>query len=343
MLRDYLQKVMARQDLSAMEMDALLEQLTGSDVSFAQAGAILAALQMKGESVSELVGGAEMLRRHATFIDCGGREVVDVVGTGGDGGVSFNISTTSAIVAAGAGVVIAKHGNRAVSGKCGAADVLAELGFDLAVSPAAMETCICTHGIGFMFAQKMHPHLGKVAPLRRELGIRTIFNMLGPLCNPAGATRMVVGVYAARLTELYANALQALGVKHAMVVHGNDGLDEISCCDTTRVTELKDGRVRSYEIYPEMLLGESYDMADIAGGDAARNAAILRSVVGGEDHGAPRAVVLLNAAAACYVAGRAKDLAEGIKMATESIDSGAAMAKLETLLAESQEVAEKYS
>ncbi len=336
MLRNYLQKVMAHQDLSVLEMDALLEKLTGSEVSFAQAGAILTALQMKGESVSELVGGAEMMRRHATFIDCGGREVVDLVGTGGDGGISFNISTTSALVAAGAGVVIAKHGNRAVSGKCGAADVLAELGFDLAVSPAAMEACICTHGIGFMFAQKMHPVMGKAAPLRRELGIRTIFNMLGPLCNPAGATRMVVGVYEARLTELYANALKALGVKHAMVVHGNDGLDEISCCETTRVTELKDGNLRSYEIYPEMFLGESYDIADIAGGDPAQNAAILRSVVDGVERGAPRSVVLLNAAAACYVAGRAKDLAEGIGMAAESIDSGAAAAKLETLIAESR-------
>ncbi len=336
MLRKYLQKVMAHQDLSVLEMDALLEKLTGSEVSFAQAGAILTALQMKGESVSELVGGAEMMRRHATFIDCGGREVVDLVGTGGDGGISFNISTTSALVAAGAGVVIAKHGNRAVSGKCGAADVLAELGFDLAVSPAAMEACICTHGIGFMFAQKMHPVMGKAAPLRRELGIRTIFNMLGPLCNPAGATRMVVGVYEARLTELYANALKALGVKHAMVVHGNDGLDEISCCETTRVTELKDGSLRSYEIYPEMFLGESYDIADIAGGDPAQNAAILRSVVDGVERGAPRSVVLLNAAAACYVAGRAKDLAEGIGMAAESIDSGAAAAKLATLIAESR-------
>jgi len=329
--------VLARQDLSHSEMDQLLELLTGSEVSPAQAGALLAALRLKGESVSELLGGAQMLRRNATYIDCGGREVVDVVGTGGDGGRTFNISTTSAVVAAGAGVVIAKHGNRAVSGKCGAADVLAELGFNLLVSAAAMERSICENGIGFMFAQRLHPKFALVAPLRRALGIRTIFNLFGPLCNPAGATRMVVGVFASNLTELFAAALEGLGVKHALVVHSNDGLDEISCGDTTRVTELRDGRLKTYELYPEMLLGETYPLADLAGGDAARNAAILLSVVRGEDRGARRAVVLLNAAAACYVAGLAESLAEGIRLAEDSIDSGKAMAKLELLIKGSHE------
>ncbi len=332
MLKSYLDKVLARQDLTNSEMDDLLELLTSSDVSLAQAGALLAALRMKGESVSELLGGAQMLRRNATFIDCGGREVVDIVGTGGDGGISFNISTTSAIVAAGAGVVIAKHGNRAVSGKCGAADVLAELGFNLEVAPAAMENSICEHGIGFMFAQKLHPKFAKVAPLRRELGIRTIFNMFGPLCNPAGATRMVVGVFANNLTELFAGALNGLGVKHALVVHSNDGLDEISCCDTTRVTELKDGRLKTYELYPEMLLGDSYDLMELAGGDAARNAAILQAVLRGEDRGACRAVVLLNAAAACYVAGLADSIADGITLAEKSIADGKAEEKLAVLI-----------
>jgi len=336
MLKPYLEKVLSGQDLSNTEMDALLELLTGNEVSFAQAGAILAALRMKGESVSELIGGAQMLRRNGTFIDCGGREVVDIVGTGGDGGISFNISTTSALVAAGAGVVIAKHGNRAVSGKCGAADVLAELGFNLEVTPAAMENSISEHGIGFMFAQKLHPKFARVAPLRRELGIRTIFNMFGPLCNPAGATRMVVGVFDNRLTELFAGALQGLGVKHALVVHGNDGLDEISCCDTTRVSELKDGRITSYEIYPEMLLGETFELSEIAGGDSRQNAAILKSVLNGEDCGARRAIVLLNAAAACYVAGLADSLADGIHLAEKSIDEGKAAEKLRILIQESR-------
>ncbi|MFA6929004.1 MAG: anthranilate phosphoribosyltransferase [Lentisphaeria bacterium] len=336
MLKPYLNKVLSGQDLSNSEMDALLELLTHNEVSFAQAGAILAALRMKGESVSELIGGAQMLRRNATFIDCGGREVVDIVGTGGDGGISFNISTTSALVAAGAGVVIAKHGNRAVSGKCGAADVLAELGFNLDVTAHAMENSICEHGIGFLFAQKLHPKFSKVAPLRRELGIRTIFNMFGPLCNPAGATRMIVGVFDNRLTELFAGALNGLGIKHALVVHGNDGLDEISCCDTTRVTEVKDGRLKSYEIFPEMLLDETFEIEEIAGGEPPRNAAILQAVLSGEEQGACRAVVLLNAAAACYVAGLADSLVDGIKLAEQSIDQGKALEKLHVLIQESQ-------
>jgi anthranilate phosphoribosyltransferase len=336
MLKPYLNKVLDGQNLSESEMDSLLVLLTGSEVSFAQAGAILAALRMKGESVSELVGGAQMLRRKATFIDCGGREVVDIVGTGGDGGISFNISTTSSLVAAGAGVPIAKHGNRAVSGKCGAADVLAELGFNLEVSVAAMENSICEYGIGFMFAQKMHPILAKVGPLRRELGVRSIFNMLGPLCNPAGATRMVLGVFDNRLTELFAGALQGLGVKHALVVHGNDGLDEISCCDSTRVSELKDGKISSYEIYPEMLLGETFDLSEIAGGDIADNAAILQAVLTGEERGACRSVVLLNAAAACYVGGLADSLADGICLAEKAIDEGKAVEKLQILIRESK-------
>ncbi|MDD3695485.1 MAG: anthranilate phosphoribosyltransferase [Lentisphaeria bacterium] len=336
MLKAYLEKIFSRRDLEASEMDQLLGLLVNEEVSNAQAGALLAAMRMKGESVSELVGAAQMLRRNATFIDCGAREVVDVVGTGGDGGVSFNVSTTSALVAAGAGVPIAKHGNRAVSGKCGSADVLAELGFNLLVEPARMEQCICEHGIGFMFAQKMHPQFGKLAPLRRELGFRSIFNMLGPLCNPAGATRMLVGVFAPELCELFAAALLELGVKHAMVVHGNDGLDEISCCQTTRVCELKEGRIFSYELYPELLLGESFTAEEIVGGEVAENAAILSAVINGTERGACRAISVLNAGAACYLAGLADDLPEGIKMAEQSIEQGRAAEKLQILIEESQ-------
>ncbi len=336
MLTAYLNKLLARRDLTSGETEKALALLSGGKVSCTQAGAFLAALRMKGESLDELVGGARMLRRRAAFIDCGGADVVDVVGTGGDGGISFNISTTSAFVAAGAGVSVAKHGNRAVSGKCGAADVLAELGFNLDADPAVMESCIQNHGIGFLFAQKMHPVLGSVAVLRKELGIRTIFNMLGPLCNPAGAQGIVLGVYDAKLTELFAAALRELGAKRALVVHGHDGLDEISCCEPTRVSELRDGAITSYELYPEMLLPASFEPAEIAGGDAKHNAKITMDVLTGADQGAPRAVVLLNAGAAIYVAGKCADLREGVRLAAESIDSGRALEKLGILIRESR-------
>ena len=335
-MKTLLNRVLDRRDLSAAEAEHLLELLTSDSVSAPQAGAMLTALRMKGESMTELLGMARLLRRHARHIDCGPRECVDIVGTGGDGGISFNVSTTSAFVAAGAGVVIAKHGNRAVSGKCGAADVMAALGFNLDAPPERMEYAIQTHGIGFLFAPKMHPMLGKVAALRRELGFRTIFNLLGPLCNPAGASGIVLGVYDPKLTELLAETLRELGVRRALVVSGHDGLDEISCAVTTRVSELDDGIIRSYELFPELLLGTSYPTSDIAGGTAQENAAILKSVLGGEDRGAARSIVLLNAAAAIRVAGMAGDLREAILLAALSIDSGAAMKKLDQLIAESR-------
>lgn len=331
MLKHFLEKLLDRRDLTADESAELIESLI-SEPDCYQAGAVLAAMRMKGESVSELVGGAQFLRRHACFIDCGGRDAVDIVGTGGDGGISFNISTASALVAAGAGVCVAKHGNGAVSGKCGSADVLAELGFNLDARPGAMEQCIQTHGIGFLFARKLHPVLGRAAAMRRALGIRTIFNLLGPLANPAGVRRMVAGVYDSSLTELYAEALRELGVKHALVVHGEDGLDEISCCAPTRVAELRDGEIRCYELYPELLLGTVYEPAEIAGGDRVCNAAILRAVLEAREKGAPRAAVLLNAGGACFVAGAAASVREGMALAADSIDSGRALEKLEILM-----------
>ena len=330
--KELLERVLERKDLTANEMEEMLDQLVAGIVTPAQAGALLAALRMKGEAVSEVVGGARMMRHHAEFIDCGGMPVVDIVGTGGDGGVSFNISTTSAFVAAGAGVAIAKHGNRAVSGKSGAADVLAALGFNLLCDASAMENSIRENGIGFLFAQKLHPVMGKIAPIRRDLGVRTIFNMLGPLTNPAGARDMVIGVYDAKLTELFAEALRDLGANHALVVHGQDGLDEISCCDSTRITELKDGEIRSYEFFPQLLTGASYASEEIAGGTPEENAQITRRILSGEEQGAPRAVVLLNAAAAIYVAGLAESIDDGVKAAAESIDSGSAQAKMEALI-----------
>lgn len=335
MLKIYLEKLLAKQDLTGSETDELLSLMTSGKASTFQCGAALAAMRMKGESVSELTGGAEMLRRNARFIDSGGRKCVDIVGTGGDGGISFNISTTASFVAAGAGVAIAKHGSRAVSGKSGAAEMLAALGYNLDVSPERIEHSITTHGIGFMFAQKLHPVMGKAAPMRRELGIRTIFNMLGPLANPASVENMVVGVYASELTELYAAALRELGVKRAMVVHGHDGLDEISCCAETRVTELENGELKTYELYPELMIGASYDISEISGGTPDENAKIAMDVLSGSDRAAARAVVVLNAAAACKTAGIADDMRQAIALAEESIDSGKALEKLNILIEES--------
>lgn len=332
MLTRYLEKVLDRRDLSPAEMEEAFRIITGGEVAHSQIGAFLAALRMKGVSQTELVGAARMLRRAAAFIDCGGRDVVDVVGTGGDGTGSFNISTTSAFVAAGAGVCVAKHGNRAASSRCGSADVLAALGFQLDAPAAVMENAIAEHGIGFLYAAKFHPVLGQVAVLRRELRIRTVFNMVGPLCNPAGARSIVLGVYAPELTELFAGALQELGVRRALVVHGLDGLDEISCCAATRVSELRDGRIVTRELLPELLLGTVYAPEELRGGDPEQNAEILQSVLTGVNRGAPRAAVLLNAGAAIYVAGVASTLEEGIALAGCSIDSGAAERKLELLI-----------
>lgn len=332
MLTKYLNKVLARRDLTPAEMEEAFRVITGGEVAHSQIGAFLAALRMKGESCAELVGAARMLRRAAAFIDCGGREVVDVVGTGGDGSDSFNISTASAFVAAGAGVTVAKHGNRAASSRCGSADVLNALGCNLDAPPSVIEYAISEHGIGFLYAQKLHPVLANVAVIRRELRIRTIFNMLGPLCNPAGARSIVLGVYAPEMTELFAGALLELGVRRAMVVHGLDGIDEISCAAPTRVSELRDGAIRTRELQPEMLLERTYDAKELKGGDPQRNAEILLSVLDGSDQGAPRAAVQLNAGATVYVAGGAETLEEGIRKAAGSIDSGAALGKLKTLV-----------
>ncbi|MDO4571025.1 MAG: anthranilate phosphoribosyltransferase [Planctomycetia bacterium] len=332
MPKNILQKLIVGHDLTTEETAAFFAELTSGTVSEAVAGAILAAMSIKGESVSELVGGAEILRRLATPIDTAGRSVVDIVGTGGDGGGTFNISTTAAFVAAGAGVPIAKHGNRASSGRCGSADVLEALGFRLDTLPGTMEDCLREHGIAFLFAQTLHPVMGKVARLRRELGVRTIFNLLGPLTNPAGARTAVIGVFKPILTETFARALRELGVRRAFVVHGNDGLDEISCCDTTRVAELRDGEIACYEIYPEMLLGECFEPHEILGGDADENAEILLGILEGRILGAKRAVVVANAAAACYAAGLVDAWGDAVRVANEAIDNGSAMQKLITLV-----------
>ena len=341
MLKNELEKILSASDLTAEEMGSALEKIASGNVPPVQIGAFLAALRAKGESESELAGAARMLRRKCRFIDHGAREVIDTCGTGGDrrnGRSTFNISTTCAFVAAGAGVGVAKHGNRSVSSKCGSADVLAELGYNLDAPPDAVEDSIMDNGIGFLFAAKLHPVMGTVAVYRRELGIRTIFNLLGPLINPANAGAQLLGVYDAKLTELFARVLRDLKVRRAFVVHGHDGMDEITICAPSRISELKNGEIHTYDLHPEIYLGRLYSAEEIPGGDAAENASILRSVLTGEEHGGARAITVLNSGAAILVAGKAEDLRDGMRQAEKSIDSGAAMSKLEALIRSSKNV-----
>ncbi|MFA6713974.1 MAG: anthranilate phosphoribosyltransferase [Victivallaceae bacterium] len=332
MFNEALKKVVDKIDLSTREMAEVMETIMHGEASGVQMAAMLIALRMKGESISEVTGAAQAMRHNAVFIDAGAGTVVDTCGTGGDGANTFNISTTAAFVTAGAGVTVAKHGNRSSSSMCGSADVLAALGFNLDVDPVVMEHSIQNNGIGFLFAPRMHPAMKHVMPVRRELKLRTLFNILGPLTNPAGATGQVIGVFGPALTELFAEVLKNLGARRAFIVYGQDGLDEITCTQTTRVTELRDGVIKTYELYPEMLVGQSYDAEDLAGGDAETNAAITRNILAGERHDGARATVLMNAAAAIVAGEKADSLEDGIKLAEQSIDSGAAMEKLNLLI-----------
>lgn len=337
MITAILEKIIAGGNLSIEEMSGVMEEIMTGNLTKLQIGAFLIALRMKGECSDEVTGGAMIMRRHATNIDAGADKVIDTCGTGGDGSNTFNISTAASFVVAGAGVTVAKHGNRSVSSQCGSADVLAALGFNLDVDPMIMEECIQHNGIGFLFAPKMHPAMQHVMPVRRELKLRTIFNMLGPLTNPAGATGQVIGVFDAKLTEMFAQALKNMGTRRAMIVHGHDGLDEITCTDETRVTELRNGVIKTYELYPEILLGTSYEPEEIAGGNPETNAAIINAVLNGENQGGARAVVMLNAAAGILVGENADTLEDGLKLAADSIDSGAAMNKLNLMIAASND------
>ena len=329
-MKELLKKLMNGKDLTEEESAQMIAMLSETD-NLAMAGAILAALEIKGESVSELTGAARFLREHVTPINVG-KPCVDVVGTGGDGGVSFNVSTTAAFVAAGAGTTIAKHGHRAVSGKSGAADVLAELGYNLDMLPAAVERSIRDNGIGFLFARALHPVMGKVAPLRKALGVHTIFNLLGPLTNPANAEGIVLGVWDSRLLPLFAETLRNLNMKRALVIHSRDGLDEISSIAPTDYALLEDNAISFGTFTPGELLPSEETTGSIAGGSAAENATILKNILNGTDHSAKRGMVVLNAAATCYVAGLGRTLAECIPLAERSIDSGAALHKLKTMV-----------
>ena len=331
-----------RQSLTREQARQVMQQILTGNATDAQIGALLVALHMKGETVDEIVGFAEAIRAAATqlhlsrdsALDVSGTErdaLVDTCGTGGDVSGTFNISTASALVVAGAGVRVAKHGTRSATSKCGSADVVEALGVNLSLPPARLASCLEQVGIAFLFAPAMHTAMKYVHPARRELRLPTVFNLLGPLTNPAHASAQVVGVYAASLVDKLAHALLLLGLRRALVVHGRDGLDEITITAPTMVAEVRDGSVRNYEIRPEDFGLQRAALEQILGGDVYSNAGIIREVLSGT-RSPRRDVVLLNASAALVAAGRADSIAGAIPLAAGSIDSGAARAKLDALV-----------
>ncbi|MCL6106417.1 MAG: anthranilate phosphoribosyltransferase [Actinobacteria bacterium] len=319
-------------DLSESEAESALEQIMSGSSSEVQTAGFMIALRTKGETVEEIVGLARTMRRFSLRVSVAGSEVVDTCGTGGDKSHSFNISTTAAFVVAGAEARVAKHGNRSATSQCGSADVLEALGADLELSPEATGRCIEQTGIGFMFAPLHHQAMKHVIPVRKELAVRTIFNFLGPLTNPAGAAFQLIGVSDPNYLRPMASALQRLGCRHGLVVHGSDGLDEITVTGVTEVVEVTPDEIRGYTITPEDFgINSSPETKMIKGGTAGENAAIIRSILAGET-GVRRDIVLLNAGAALYTAGASKDIGEGIRLAAASIDSGAAVKKLEAFI-----------
>lgn len=327
-----LSKVVSKKNLSGAESAEVFGEIMSGEVDGAIMAAFLTALKMKGETVDEVVGAASAMRARATFINAGSAAPIDTCGTGGDGMNTFNISTTSAFIAAGAGVPVAKHGNRAATSKCGSGDVLGELGFNLDVHASVMEHCLQEEGIAFLFAPKMHPAMRFAAPVRKALGFRTIFNLLGPLVNPAGATGQVVGVFDAGYTEFVAECLNRMGVRRAFVVHAADGMDEISVCTPTRVSELRDCSIKTSEFNPRKYFPDGANFSELKGGDAKVNAQTLLDVLSGKLRNGARDICLLNSAAAIVVGGKTDDFGAALEMARDSLDSGAALKKLKTLV-----------
>lgn len=330
-IHEAIKTLVARRDLSEAQAAALLERLMAGEATPAQVGGLLVALRMKGETIDEIVGFVRAARAAATPARVQSHDCIDTCGTGGDGAGTFNVSTTAAFVAAGAGCHVAKHGNRSNLSRSGSADVLEALGVNVHMPPEESARCIDEIGVGFLFTPDYHPGARRVVGPRREIVVRTVFNAIGPLTNPAGCKRQLMGVYEVGLTDSLAQALGRLGSTHALVVHGDDGLDEISLAGPTRVSELCAGAVQTYSIAPEQFGIPRQPIDAIAGGDPARNAAILRDVLAGRP-GAARDVTLLNAGAAIYAAGRAKSIAEGVDQARSSIDTGAARQALDELI-----------
>ena len=353
MLKQVIQKVVDRSNLSEEEMEAAMEVIMSGQATPAQIGAFITALRLKGETIEEITGAARVMRRKATRIRVDNASInidrdkanldletiVDTCGTGGDGTNTFNVSTTAAFVVAGCGLRVAKHGNRSVSSLCGSADVIESLGVNLDIPPAVVEKCLNQVGIGFLYAPALHGAMKYAIGPRREIGIRTIFNILGPLTNPAGANVQVLGVYEKELTPVLAEVLNKLGTRSAFVVYGEGSLDEISISGKTQVSELKNGQVTTYTIEPEDFGLPRAHLNDIRGGDVQENAGIVLSVLQGEP-GPRRDMVLLNAAAALVAAGRAADFPDGITQAAEAIDAGRALEKLEEMKAITNEYKE---
>ena len=331
MIQEAIRDLIVGADLGRAKMRAVMEQIMSGQATDAQIGAFLVALRIKGETIDEIAGGAEVMREKATPIVTVRPEVIDTCGTGGDDSGTFNISTTVAFVACGAGLAVAKHGTRSISSQCGSSDVLTALGVNVEATPEKVGECIDEVGMGFLFAIALHGAMKHAIGPRRELATRTVFNVLGPLTNPAGAKRQLLGVFDGALTEALAGVLRELGSERALVVHGSDGLDEITLTGPTQVSELKDGQVSTRQIHPGDFGLQTVSAEALKGGDADYNARILRGVLDGEE-GPQRDVVLLNSAAAIVVGGRAEDITAGLEVARESIDSGKARQALDRLV-----------
>ncbi len=334
MIREAIESLVSGKSLSTEQAAQVMGEIMGGEATPAQFGAFVTALRLKGETVDEIAGMAQVMREKAIQVRASG-PLVDTCGTGGDSSGTFNISTTAAFVVAGAGVKVAKHGNRAMSGACGSADVLESLGVKIDLGPEGVQRCLEEVGFGFMFAQKFHPSMRFAAVPRREIGIRTVFNILGPITNPAGATARLLGVADAGMAAKIAAVFDRLGNRHALVVHGKDGLDEITISDETQVWEMKGGKTTAYTISPEALDFERAPRSSIGVSSVQESVRLLNGVLDGE-RGPARDVVLMNAAAALLAADRVASLKDGVALAAESIDSGRARQKLDALVKLSQ-------
>jgi anthranilate phosphoribosyltransferase len=338
MIREAIAKLVIKEDLLQDECESVMQEIMKGEATPSQISSFITALRMKGETPEEIAGCARVMRANSIKVVAKTDQIVDTCGTGGDGTGTFNISTAVAFVLAGAGCTVAKHGNRSVSSKCGSADVLEELGVKIELTPEDVGRCIDEIDIGFLFAPGLHPAMKHAAVPRRELGIRTVFNLLGPLTNPASATMQLIGVYDPNLTETIARVLSLLGTKSALVVYGADGLDELSTTGKNKVTELINGEITTYYIEPEQYGLRKAEISDLKGGLPQENAETLRSLLNGEKN-AKRDVLLLNAAAGLFVADMVKNISDGIEMAADTVDSGKALLKLEKLIELSRNLA----
>lgn len=339
MIQEAIRKIVDKQDLTYQEAYAVMNEIMSGQTSATQNAAFLAALSTKStkaETIDEITGCAAAMREHALAVDAGDMDIMEIVGTGGDGAHSFNISTTAAFVACAGGVKVAKHGNRAASSQCGTADCLEALGVNIDLSPEKCVELLGQVGFCFFFAQKYHTSMKYVGPIRKELGIRTVFNILGPLTNPAKPRRILLGVYDGALAQPLAQVLMKLGVERGMVVYGQDKLDEVSMSAPTLVCEFGGGSSRTYDIAPEDFGYPRCQKSDLVGGAPAENAAITRSILAGTDKGAKRQAVCLNAGAALYIAGKAETMQKGVALAESLLDSGAALQKLEDVILRSK-------